>query len=154
MLADSIWEQVRSVLEFWLKEEQQNLARVTMRVPVFSMPHSYETNTTEMKTGTVSQGSSLSHWLGGVRASLGEILPWLAHAYWYQNDVRGMARAALLLRFLFPEYEGPGTPDAHFAHPKIAEALGLKPSYVYEGVDFLGKKVDELLGQIKSQGAD
>jgi hypothetical protein len=113
------------------------------------MPSGYETNTTNI-TGTVFQGSSLPHRLDGVRTSLGELLPWLADAYSYQNDLRGMARAALLLRFLFPEYQGPETPDAHFAHPAINKALGLKPEYVYEGVDLLARRFDEMLRQTDS----
>jgi hypothetical protein len=62
-------------------------------------------------------------------------------------------RAALLLRFLFPECQGPETPDAHFAHPPINKALGLKPEYVYEGVDLLGRRFDEMLRQTESRGA-
>jgi hypothetical protein len=152
LLNDDIWAEARSVIDFWLQAEQRNLARFTMSVPVFSMPSDYETNTIKV-TGTVSQSSSLPHRLDGVRVFLGEILPWLAHAYWYQRDLRGMARAILLLRYLFPQYEGPQTPDAHFAHPAINEALGLKSDYVYEGEDLLARKVDEMLSQTESQGA-
>jgi hypothetical protein len=152
LLDDGVWAQARSVIDFWLQAEQRNLARFAMNVPVFSMPSGYETNTTTI-TGTVFQGSSLPHRLDGVRASLGELLPWLADAYWYQDDLRGMARAALLLRFLFPEYQGPETPDAHFAHPAINKALGLKPKYVYEGVDLLARRFDEMLRQTESRGA-
>jgi len=152
LMDDSVWAEARSVIDFWLQAEQRNLARFTMSVPVFSMPASYETNTTNIR-GTVSQGSSLPHRLDGVRASLGEILPWLAQAYWYQRDLRGMARATLLLRYLFPQYEGPETPDAHFAHPTINEALGLKPEYVYEGVDLLARRLDEMLSPTESRGA-
>jgi hypothetical protein len=147
LLNDDVWNEVRSVLELWLQEAQRNLARFTMRVPMYAMPATYETNALEFKGGMVFQGSSLPTWLGGVRATLGEILPWLSNAYFYQDDLRGMARAALLLRFLFPQYEGPGTPDAHFVHPKINSALGLKPEYVYEGVDLLARKMDDLLGK-------
>lgn len=153
LLDDSVWAETRSVVDFWLQAEQENLAKFIMRVPLFSMPYSYETNKAEFAGGTVLQGSSLPHRLDGVRASLGQILPWLAQAYWYQHDLRGAARAALLLRYLFPEYTGPGTPDAPFVHSAINEALRLKPEYVYEGVDRLARRLDEILSQSESQGA-
>jgi len=153
LLDDSLWAETKSVVDSWLQTEQENLARFTMRVPLFSMPYSYETNSPTFVGGTVFQGSSLPHRLDGVRGSLGEILPWLAQAYWYQHDLRGATRAALLLRYLFPEYTGPGHPDAPFVHSAINAAMGLKPEYVYEGVDRLARTLDELLGHGTSKGA-
>lgn len=147
LLDDSVWAEVQSVIDLWLQEEQRNLARFTMRVPMFSMPYNYETNNANLTGGTVFQGSSLPHRLDGVRASLGEMLPWLAQSYLYQRDLRGAARAALLLRYLFPKYEGTGTPNAPFVQSAINEALNLKPAYVFEGVDQLSRRLDELLGQ-------
>lgn len=149
LLDDNVWDQIRSVLGFWLKEEQRNLARFMMNVPTFSMPDRYETNVVPIDSGTVYQSGSLPGRLDGVRASLGEILPWLAQLYNYQHDLRGMARAVLLLRYLFPEYK-PGTPNALFAQSEINKALGLKPEYVYEGVDLLARCLDDKLGQKES----
>jgi hypothetical protein len=147
LLGDKVWSETRSVLELWLQEEQRNLARFTMRVPLYAMPATYETNTPKFKGGTVFQGSSLPQSLDGVRATLGEILPWLGTAYFYREDVRGMARAVLLLRFLFPEYKGSETPDTPtFVHTKINEALGLEMKYVHEGVDLLAQMLDGTLG--------
>lgn len=146
LLDDGVWTEVRSVIDVWLRAEQENQARFTMRVPIFSMPYKYETNNATFEGGTVFTGSSLPNRVDGVRASLGELLPWLAQAYRFQDDLRGAARTALLLRYLYPEYKGPGTPDAQMVHPVINQALGLKPEYMHEGVDLLSRKLDELLG--------
>jgi hypothetical protein len=144
LLDDNVWAQARSVIDFWLQAEQRNLARHTMGVPVFSMPSTYKTNTTSI-IGTVSQENNLPERIEPVRATLGEILPWLAHTFWRKDDLRGMARAALLLRYLFPEYEGPETPHAHLVHPIINKALGLQGGYVFEGVDLLAQRFDDML---------
>ena len=142
---NNIWAQAKSVMKFWLEIEQQNLTRLSMGLPTVSMPSTYETNTTTT-SGTVFQSSSLPERFAPVRATLGELLPWLANYFVYQKDLPGMARAALLLRYLFPQYEGPGTPDAPFVHYHLDEALGLKPSYFCESVDLLSKKFDAILG--------
>ena len=152
LLDDAIWKETRAVIDFWLQAEQENLARFTMQVPVFSMPSRYATNVTGFG-GTVFQGSSLPHRVEGVRASLGELLPWLASAYHYQGDIGGMARTALLLRYLFPEYIGPGTPDAGFANYAVNDALGLQPKYVYEGVDQIAEALDQFLATTTSDAA-
>ena len=144
LLQDQIWAETRSVLDFWLKAEQKNLARLAMGVPTFSMPSEYETNTIRIK-GTVSQWSNLPDQLRAVRESLGELLPWLAHACLNQGDRHGMARATLLLRYLFPEYEGSETPDADLAHPEINRMLRLKPEYFFEGIDVLSQRFDQML---------
>jgi hypothetical protein len=142
LLDDNVWAATRSVIDFWLQAEQRSLARFTMGLPVSSMPSGYETNTTAT-TGTVFQSSSLPERVDAVRVTLGEILPWLAHAFHRQNDLRGMARTTLLLRYLFPQY-GPGTPDAPFAEAAINKALGLG-RYVYEGTDRLAQRFDDML---------
>ena len=141
---DKIWSEAKSVMDFWLQTERRNLAMFTMGVPYFSMPPSYKTNAIP-NTGTIFQSSNLPERIDPVRATLGEILPWLAAAFHRQDDLRGMARVDLLLRYLFPKYEGTQTPHAPFVDTAINKALGLQGSYVYEGVDLLAKRFDDML---------
>lgn len=153
LLDESIWQQARAVIDSWLRAEQENLARRSMQVPVFSMPYRYAANVAGFG-GTVFQSSSLPHRMEGVRTSLGELLPWLAHAYSYQGDIGGMARVALLLRYLFPEYIGPQTPDAGLANLAVNSALGLQPPrYVYDGVDQIAEALDAFLAAGPSSDA-
>ena len=75
------------------------------------------------------------------------MLPWLAEAYRRKDDLRGMARAALLLRHLFPSYDGTTVIDHSISvQMDINKAIGLKPEYVFEGVDLLAKNLDNILG--------
>jgi hypothetical protein len=152
LMDDSIWEEVRSVIEFWLKIEQRNREMFTMNVPVFSMPDGYETNTTNF-TGTVFQGDALPHRVDNVRAPLGKILEWLIQAYSYKHDLRGTARVALLLRYLFPENEGTEAPSMPLGYTEINKALGLKSKYLFEGVDTLSQRLDGMLRQTGSGDA-
>jgi len=144
LLDDNVWVQAKSVIDFWLQVEQRNLARLTMGVPVFSMPSTYKTNTTTI-TGTVCQVSNRPERIDPVRATLGEIFAWLERAVLRKDDLRGMARTALLLRYLFPEYEGTETPDDLLVQPVINKALGLQGEYFYEGVDLLAQRFDDML---------
>jgi hypothetical protein len=143
LLDDNIWAETRAVVDFWLQAEKQNLARLTMGVPIFSMPAGYKTNAIP-HTGTVFQSNTLMDRIGPVRAALGETLPWLAHAFLRKDDLPGMARAALLLRYLFTEHDV-GTLGDGFLQTAINEALGLQPAYFYEGVDLLAKRFDDML---------
>jgi hypothetical protein len=145
LMDDNVWNQTKKVLEDWLKIEQKNLARFTMGVPAFSMPDSYKSNTTLTNSGIVIQSSSLPDRIPAVRDTLAEVLPWLAQAYWYQHDVRGMARVALLLRFLFPEYKWPETPNFASANYAINDALGCQGSYLFEGIDLLANRLNDML---------
>jgi hypothetical protein len=143
LLDDAVFTQAREVIEFWLRAEAQNLALVTMGVPVFTMPADYQTNTTAF-TGTVFQWGAPLDGVSRVRETLGKTLPWLAEAYRREKNLRGMARAALLLRYLFHDYEGPGTPNVPFVQQQLNEALGTN-QYVFDGVDRLAEKLDQLL---------
>jgi hypothetical protein len=95
LLNRSVWRETRAVLEAWLLADELNLARYTMRLPMFSMPYKYATNSAEFRGGEVFVGDCLPHRTVGVRQSLGELLPWLAQAYSYQKDILGATRAAL-----------------------------------------------------------
>ena len=143
LLDDTVFTQTRAVIEFWLHAEANNLALVTMGVPSFTMPDEYETNTTAFK-GTVFQWGAPSDGIARVRETLGKMLPWLAEAYRRENNLGGMARTALLLRHLYPDYEGPGTPKAPFVQQALNKTLGSN-RYSFDGVDRLGEKLDELL---------
>ena len=144
LLNDDVFTQAREVIEFWLRAEAHNLALVTMGVPIFTMPNDYETNTTAFR-GTVFQWGAPPDGIARVRETLGKTLPWLAEAYRREGNLRGMGRTALLLRYLYPDYEGLGTSDAPFVQRALNEALGSN-RYVYDGVDRLGEKLDQLLG--------
>ena len=146
LLDDTIFNEARAVLEFWLREETRSLARIAMGLPVFSMPSEYKTNATAIK-GTVFQWSTLPERFHGVRATLAETLPWLAEAYRRQDDLRGAARAALLSRYLTPNRDDSTAPDPLFVQFFINTALGLKPTYVFEGVDLLATTLDNLLAR-------
>ncbi len=146
LLDDARSAQAKTVIECWAKAQASNLVSVTNDLPIFSMPSEYETNTTGFK-GEVYQWNTLPGRLERMRPMAGKMLAWLAEAYRQRDDLRGMARAALLLRYLYPSYEGPKTPDAPFVQPEINKALGLSPSYVFEGVDLLARRFDDLLSQ-------
>jgi hypothetical protein len=143
LLDDAVFTQTKAVIEFWLRAEANNLALVTMGVPIFTMPDDYDTNTTAFKE-IVFQWGTPPDGIARVRETLGKTLPWLAEAYRRENNLQGMARTALLLRYLYPDYEGPGTPNAPFVQQALNETLGLN-RYVFDGVDRLGEKLDELL---------
>lgn len=143
LLDDNVWKEVRAVLDSWLRAEQENLARFAMRMPLFVMPYKYTTNIAGSTGGEVFQGSSLPHRVDEVRGSLGQLLQWLSHAYHYQNDLPGMARVALMLRYLYPEYQR-GTPDAGFANHAVNQAVGAQ-SYVFDGVDQIAEALDAFL---------
>lgn len=154
LLDGSVWSDTRAVIEAWLFAEEQNLARYTMRVPTFSMPHGYTTNSAKFHGGEVYQGDCLPHRVAGVQQSLGEILPWLAQAYSYQKDIPGATRAALLLRYLFPQYEHPGAPDTPYnVSREIDEAMEVQPRYVHDGIDQLASSLDAFLTSPRSSAA-
>lgn len=144
LMDDDIWAKTRSVIDFWLKEEQLCLARLKIGLPISSMPSGYKTNSTDI-TGMIFQWSNLPDRIDDVRKTLGEILPWLAQSFYNQKDIRGVARATLLLRFLFREYEGPGTPHAPLAESAINKALGVGGQYLYEGTDLLAETIGKML---------
>ena len=144
LLEDTVFAQAKAVLEFWLQAEGSNLANVTMGVPIFAMPATYKTNTTD-HDGWAWQGGAPPEGLDSVRATLGKMLPWLADAFRRQNDMRGMTRTALLLRYLYPKYEGPGTPHAPFVEDALSRALSLEPRYAFEGVDLVARHLDSFL---------
>jgi len=144
LLDGAVFTQAREVIEFWLRAEAQNLALVTMGVPIFTMPNDYQTNTTAFR-GTVFQWGAPPDGIARVRETLGKTLPWLAEAYRREENLRGMARTALLLRYLYPDYEGPGTPNAPFVQQALNKAVGSN-RYVFDGVDRLAERFDQLLG--------
>lgn len=143
LLDDEVWREVRAVLDSWLRAEQENLTRFAMRMPFFAMPYKYKTNTAGFTGGEIFQGSSLPHRVDEVRGSLGQLLQWLASAYHYQHDLPGMTRVALMLRYLYPEYQL-GNPDAGFANHAVNQAVGAQ-SYVYDGVDQIAEALDAFL---------
>src|SRR5262245_24360176 len=143
LLDDAVFSQTRAVIEFWLRAEANNLVFFTMGVPIFTMPADYETNTTTFK-GTGFWFGAPPDGVARVRETLGKALPWLAEAYLRENNLRGMARSALLLRYLYPDYEGPGLHNALLVQPALNQALG-SDRYAFDGVDRLGEKLDELL---------
>ncbi len=154
-LADPIvWAQAKQVIEFWLDAERENLDLIRMGMPGYVMPDTYETNTTVVK-GKVWQWGGPTVGMHGVRETLGKTLPWLAHAYYREGDLRGMVRAALLQRYLHPDRR-PGVPDPTFVQDALNEALGLSAKtlgpkfYVFAGVDSLSVMLDERLGLANS----
>ncbi len=149
---DQAWTQALSVLDSWLSVDQSNLARLTASLPVFSMPYDYRTNET-WSSGTVFQSNTFPERVDQIRKPLGEQLGWLADAFWRQDDLRGMARAVILLRYLYPEYIDRFMPDAKFAQQAVNTALGLEASYVYEGVDLLSQSLDEIIAQLQDKNA-
>ena len=141
LLDDAVFTQTKAVIECWLKAEARNLALVTMGVPIFSMTDRYETNALP-RSARMFQWGHPPDAIARVRESLGKMLPWLAEAYRRENDVPGMARAALLLRYLYPNSEEPQAPDhAPFVQLALNEALGAT-QYVFDGVDRLAQKLD------------
>src|SRR2546430_16493 len=143
LLDDAVFTQTRAVMECWLEAEANNLALVTMGVPIFTMPAGYETNTTALRGLAFQWGAPLDG-VARVRESLGKTLPWLAEAYRRENNLRGMARTALLLRYLYPDSEGAQASHLPFVQHALNEALGSN-RYVFDGVDRLGEKLDALL---------
>jgi hypothetical protein len=141
-LDDDMWRRSRDVIDSWLRAEELNLARVIMGLPTYSMPYEYETNVVP-DGGVVLQWNTREEGIELVRKTLGEILPWLAEAFRRQPDTRGMVRTALLLRHLFSADDRTPMIGAPFVQTELNKALGLRPEYVFEGVDMMSKALDE-----------
>ena len=146
LLDDAFSAKAKSVIEFWLRAEEANLAYITMGVPMFAMPATYTTNETENK-GWAWQGGATPEGMDRVRETLGKILPWYTDEFRREKDLQGMVRAALLLRYLFPNYEGPSTPHAPFVDGVLTNALAPN-GYVHEGIDLIGKNLDQFLEKV------
>jgi hypothetical protein len=140
-------ERVRAqkVLEFWVSREAENLARISMGVPTYVMPDGYKTNTRKFTGWVFQSGRYSKQAFKPVRATLGEVLPWLAEGYRSTHNRQGMARTALLLRYLQHGARELGMmADAPFVQGDLNAALGVN-SYLFAGVDQLAKKFDALL---------
>jgi hypothetical protein len=144
LLDDAAFNNAKAVLAHWLLEETQSLRRVSMGLPVFGMPHEYETNGLT-KGGFIFQWSTLSERFVPAQNTLKEVLPWLAEAYRTSGDLVGAARVALLLRRMTGGQYDSKVSDVGVQY-YINKALGLiEPSYVYEGVDKLADLLDKAL---------
>jgi hypothetical protein len=141
LLDDAVFTQTKGIMDSWLNAETNNLAFITMGVPSFAMPADYETNATASQ-GMVFGWGAPPDGVARVRESLGKMLPWLAETYRRESNLPGMARIALLLRYLYPGPEGP--PSTSLVQHRLNEVLGLH-DYVFDAVDRLGEKFDALL---------
>jgi hypothetical protein len=153
LLDDATFDNAKAVLRHWLHEETRSLTRFAMGLPVFAMPSRYQTNGLT-NGGFVFQWSVLPERFAPVRDTLKEALPWLAEAYRNSGDLAGAARVALLLRHMTRGQHDLSLADPGVVQHDINHALGLKPSYVYEGVDILADRLDRALrGTPPSAGA-
>ncbi len=137
----------KAVLEFWLKRETYNLTMAMAGIPTFAMPHPYETN--KPKAGGISwQGAGAAWGIDSMRETLAAAIVKLGDFYWRKNDLRGMARVALLSRYLWPKSDFDtlaGTlADLSFVQQVLNKTVK-RGSYVFAGVDVLGKQLNGLL---------
>ena len=145
LLDDATFDNAKAVLDHWLHEETRSLMRVAMGLPVFAMPSQYETNGLA-KGGFVFQWSVLPERFGPALETLKDALPWLVEAYRTSGDLVGAARVAVLLRHMTGGQHDSHRANLDFVQHDINKALGLKPSYLYEGVDILAGLLDKALG--------
>lgn len=143
LIDEATFQQSKAVLGSWLVAETKNIANVTVGLPMFQMPASYETNR-EPGGGLVFQWNTLPERFAKARRIFLSSLPWLKEHYLRQNDLGGMARAALILRYLNPDAEMiPGLPDLTSSEFILNKAMSMDPpGYVFEAVDALGAMID------------
>jgi len=144
---DQVLNNTRAVIEFWLKRETYNLTMAMAGIPQFAKPHPYETNRPKPR-GISSQVAGAGWGIDSMRDTLAAVIAKLGDFHWRNNDLRGMARVALLSRYLWPEPDH-GTltgalADVPFVQQALNDAFNAK-GYVYAGVDRLSEKFDELL---------
>ncbi len=143
-----ILDQTRAVIELWLKAETRNLTAVMAGIPNFATPNPYETNSPRAR-GRSWQGGGARWGLDEpVRETLATALNFLADYYSRRDDLRGMARVALLLRYLWPKPDhdtlGGALANIDLVQSVLNKTLG-SDGYVFAGVDSLAKKLDALL---------
>jgi hypothetical protein len=80
------------------------------------------------------------------KANQGEVSFEVLHDRFEQSHRLVLIESAIaqMRPILYPDYEGPGTPNAPFVQQALNQALGSN-QYVFDGVDRLGEKLDELL---------
>jgi len=140
-------ENARAVIEFWVNAENRNLVMAKAGVPNFGMPSPYETNSAKA-LGTSWQGAGAGWGIDSMRDIIASIIAKLGDFYWRRNELGGMARVAVLSRYLWPKPDhdtlAGALADLPFVQPLLNEALR-KNNYVFAGVDELSKRIDELL---------
>lgn len=138
---------VRSTLIHWLEADILNLNAISQGLPVYQMPYEYTTNSTP-SGGLVLQTGRGTTFSEKYLATMGKSVAWLADAYRAQADPRGMARALMLLRHMYPTGFPLGV-SAHFAMSELNGQLLANQRYAYEAIDLLGRVVDERIAKGK-----
>jgi hypothetical protein len=152
-LADSATnEHAKKVLESWLRLEVENLACMQVGLPVGSLPHRYWTNALASESGGLSSfWNTAAADIDALKPTLRRILPWLAEYFRAQNDLRGMARSALLVRYLETSVDrGMDTPP--LAYRRISELVSPGDRWLAAGVDTLGKLLDDAIESYANGG--
>lgn len=145
---DSVREQTKRILSFWIDVDQRNLERVRAGVREFLTPHKYKTNDVPQSHGTVIQGINYADRADLDRAisSLEAPLAWVSDQLFKSGDLSGAMRGALLHRHLFRRQLH--DPLGHM-NMELSDKLGMK-EYVYEATDHMGAKIDAELAALTS----
>jgi hypothetical protein len=144
---DQVQNNTRAVIEFWLKHETYNLTMAMAGIPHLARPHPYETNSPKLR-GISWQGAGAGWGIDSMRETLAAAIARLGDFHWRRDDLPGMARVALLSRYLWrkPDHDtlAHALADIPFVQQVLNNALDAKGDF-HAGVDFLSEKFDELL---------
>ncbi len=142
----------QQVLQFWLGFDTDNLRRIANSVLNFRMPDEYEANQLRHR-GWVEQGLGYStvEQQACCESQMLDQLAWLSTQLYRGKELPGAVRAALLHRYLFSQRQEPiAEPDVHLQLMLNRVVDREQGGFLYRGIEYLGKLVDEALKPIQT----
>ena len=145
IIQDNFHRQVKSVLEFWIRLDQENLHRINTGIHSFKMPAKCYTNEIRPCPWAIQEIRKAEN-IEVVLEHLKEVLSWITRQLHLRGELPTAACGSLLLRQLFPDEDVIHNDDLC---RRVNQVLG-RDNYLYVGIDALNDMITHRLGCPKS----